>query len=228
MPEHLQEPQKLQKIESMSYSESRMSGKKKGAVIGGSIAVILAAIFANEGGYVDHPNDPGGKTNFGITEKVARGAGYKGDMRYFPKYCNGPEDICARDIYLENYIRKPGFIPIIELEPAVGLELVDSSVNFGPVKPSKWFQESLNELGDPGLMVDGEIGPRTIDGYKSLQVRYGKVLGCRFMLDRLDAKQLKDYYRQVAVNPKKQVFLKGWKNKRINNVDRDTCGKGLT
>lgn len=31
-----------------------------------------------EGGYSDHPYDPGGKTKYGITESTARSHGYKG------------------------------------------------------------------------------------------------------------------------------------------------------
>ena len=38
-------------------------------------------LIGHEGGYSDHPSDPGGKTQFGITEAVARAHGFTGDMR---------------------------------------------------------------------------------------------------------------------------------------------------
>ena len=44
----------------------------KQASIATAIALILSAVFAVEGGYVDNPKDPGGATNHGVTERVAR------------------------------------------------------------------------------------------------------------------------------------------------------------
>lgn len=42
---------------------------------------IFAAILSREGGYVDHPDDRGGPTHWGITLTTARANGYMGDMR---------------------------------------------------------------------------------------------------------------------------------------------------
>lgn len=205
----------------------RPSGLKAGAALVAAVGGILAGIYANEGGFVDHPDDPGGATRYGVTEKVARAAGYRGDMRWFPKHCEGPVTICADDIYLRDYIAGPGFLPVIEADPAVGGELVDSAVNFGPRPPSCWFQQAMNELGAAGLKVDCRIGPRTVGAYRALQLRVGAVPACVRTLDRLDAKQRADYERQVRVNPRKKVFLKGWLAHRIGNIDRKTCGKGI-
>ena len=41
-------------------------------------------LLGHEGGFVDHPKDPGGATRYGITQRVARANGYVGDMRNFP------------------------------------------------------------------------------------------------------------------------------------------------
>ena len=41
-------------------------------------------LLGHEGGFVDHPKDPGGSTRYGITQRVARANGYEGDMRNFP------------------------------------------------------------------------------------------------------------------------------------------------
>ncbi len=195
--------------------------------LGAAVALIMSATFDNEGGYVNHPKDPGGATNHGVTERVARAAGYRGDMRFFPKHCTGPVKICADSIYFEQYIKRPGFLPVIEADPAVGGELVDSAVNFGPPRPSRWFQQSMNELGGAGLSVDGKIGPATVRSYRTLQARLGEVAACVRTLDRLDAKQRAEYDRLVRVNPKLRAFYKGWIAHRIGNIDRKTCGRGL-
>ncbi len=42
---------------------------------------IFNAILGKEGGYVNHPDDKGGPTNWGITQAVARAHGFTGDMR---------------------------------------------------------------------------------------------------------------------------------------------------
>lgn len=202
----------------------------KGAAVGTAgaaaiIAGILGAIYADEGGYVNHPNDPGGATKYGVTEMVARRAGYRGDMRHFPMHCSASAKICADQIYVRDYIERPGFMPMVAIEPAVADELVNTTVNMGAPRPSRWFQQSLNDLGGR-VAVDGKIGPASIGAYKSVQVRFGKVAACVAMLDRLDARQRAEYDRLVARNPKLKVFHRGWVNHRIGNVDRRDCGKG--
>lgn len=203
---------------------------RRGAVAGGAMAVavagILAAVYADEGGYVNHPADPGGATNYGVTERVARQAGYRGHMRDFPMRCTESKPVCADLIYTRDYIERPGFMPLIPIEPAVADELVNTTVNMGAPRPSRWFQQSLNELSRAGLVVDGKVGPQTIAAYRVMQERFGKIRACTLMLDRLDDKQLAEYHRLVRVNPKLRVFLRGWINHRIGNVDRSRCGKG--
>lgn len=204
------------------------AGLKAGSAIAAAIAVILGGVYANEGGYVNNRNDPGGPTNFGVTQAVAREAGYRGDMRYFPKHCTGPVTICADDIYLKRYIVGPGFMPIVEAEPAVGGELVDSAVNFGPARPSCWFQQSINEQHFlKPLKVDCRIGSKTVRAFRDVQQHFGKIEACVATLDRLDGKQRAEYDRLVRVNSKLRTFHKGWIAHRIGNIDRKTCGKGI-
>src|SRR3546814_8286618 len=124
-------------------TEPAEASARKGALAGlGTLGIfrpgILTAVGLNEGGYVDQPNDPGGVTNHGVTEEVARADGFTGPMKDFPKEW-------ANDIIFKGYIKEPGFLPIIEISPAVGEEIVDSAVNFGPHRPSCWFQPRSEE-----------------------------------------------------------------------------------
>ncbi|OYW51199.1 MAG: secretion activating protein [Novosphingobium sp. 28-62-57] len=199
---------------------SRKSATAKKTGIAASIAVILAAVFAAEGGYVNDPIDPGGETNFGITKRVAVAHGYTGPMRDLPK------DKAGR-IYVSTYIEKPGFMPMVEIEPAVAEELVDTGVNMGPARPSRWFQQSLNEICGSGIGVDGKVGRATIGAYRSCQLRMGSKGLCIRILDRLDAKQSAEYDRLVRVNPALIRFRRGWQNHRVGNVSRSKCGSQI-
>lgn len=88
-----------------------MSTGKVWGSVGAAALAILGAVFALEGGYADNPADPGGKTNHGITEQVARQHGYQGDMRELPKGF-------AERIYAQDYIERPNFHRVIALSPA--------------------------------------------------------------------------------------------------------------
>jgi lysozyme family protein len=103
-------------------------------------------LLKHEGGYVNHPSDPGGATNMGITEAVARRVGYKGAMQDLPV------DLAKR-IYLEEYW-KP--MRAEELPPAVRYAVFDAAVNSGVSQSTRWLQRAL------GVADDGALGPKTL------------------------------------------------------------------
>lgn len=111
--------------------------------IAAALALILTAVFAAEGGYVNDPRDPGGETNHGITKRVAVANGYTGPMRDLTKDR-------SRQIYVLQYIEAPGYLPIVDRDMASAEEIVDSGVNAGPGRASRWLQQSLNLLNDGG------------------------------------------------------------------------------
>jgi lysozyme family protein len=119
----------------------------------------LAHVLIHEGGYVDHPEDPGGATNFGITLATLQGwrgrAVSKADVRALTKAEAG-------DIYRARYwdACRCGELP----EP-VALIVYDAAVNHGAARAAKLLQEAL------GVTADGRIGPVTLDAAGSAEPR---------------------------------------------------------
>ena len=195
------------------------AGKKWGSV-GAVIVAIIGTVFALEGGYSDNPADPGGKTNHGVTEQVARANGHQGDMKALPKGF-------AEQVYRRDYIERPNFHRVIALSPAVGEELVDAGVNAGPGRAARWFQQSLNHLSRGGVdyplvAADGQVGAQTLVAYQALERKRGRVKACELVLKLLDAQQGAHY---MSLN--KPTFIVGWADKRLGNVPLARCADSV-
>jgi lysozyme family protein len=193
----------------------KVAPKTAGGIAAAAIAMI-ASVIAVEGGYVNHPADPGGETNMGITKKVAVANGYVGPMRSLPRGV-------AESIYYQRYLVQPGYAALIPVDAAVTEELFDTSVNMGPSRPSTWFQRSTNALCGTTLRIDGQLGPGSVAAYRSCQAKIGAAPLCVATLGILDAWQSGEYARLIGANPKLQAFQKGWQANRIGNVDRARC-----
>lgn len=180
-----------------------------------TIESIINGVIEIEGGYVDHPSDPGGATKHGITEKVARANGYLGHMRDLPRST-------AYAIYHTRYVVGPNFDDVAAIDPKVAEELIDTGVNAGTDRAAKWYQEALNGLNErgkayPDIKVDGDIGPGTIAAHKAFRARRGKA-ATAIMLRALDAYQGYHYLTLARDNSKFEDFLNGWLLNRIGNV----------
>jgi lysozyme family protein len=106
----------------------------------------FAKLLMHEGGFSDHKDDPGGKTNFGITEAVARKHGFTGDMRSLSAEV-------AKRIYQKDYWDA---ISADELPAEIRYAMFDAAVNSGPGRAAKWLQACV------GVEPDGGIGPKTL------------------------------------------------------------------
>lgn len=193
--------------------------KRVAGGVAGVVGVILASVFAMEGGYVNNPKDPGGETNHGITKAVAVEHGYTAPMIDLPK-------TYAEQIYRQDYIEKPGYLPVIELSTAVGHKLVDAGVNAGTSRSSRWFQTSLNALNRggkdyPAIFVDGKVGADTVRAYQSLQTKRGKVTACEMVVKLVDAQQAAHYMSLTNLTD----FTPGWIDHRIGNVPISRCSE---
>ena len=109
-------------------------------------------LLGHEGGYSDHKADPGGKTQFGITEAVARAHGFAGDMRTLTR-----DE--AKRIYRKEYWEP---VRADELPQQVRFDVFDGSVNSGVKQSVKWLQRAA------GVTDDGIIGPKTLAAVHAL------------------------------------------------------------
>jgi lysozyme family protein len=142
-------------------------------------------LLGHEGGYSNHPADPGGKTRYGVTEAVAREVGYRGDMRELPL------DLAQR-IYKERYWDA---VQAESLPADVRYIVFDGAVNSGVVQSAKWLQRAC------GVRDDGVVGPQTIRAANALSP------------DGLKRKILAQRLRFLATLSNWPAFSRGWANR---------------
>ena len=110
----------------------------------------LKAILYHEGGYVNHPADPGGMTNLGVTKRVwEEWVGHEVDE----KAMRGLTPEMVAPLYKVKYWDK---IKGDDLPTGVDYCVFDAAVNSGPGRAAKWLQACV------GVEPDGGIGPKTL------------------------------------------------------------------
>ena len=110
----------------------------------------LAMILHHEGGYVNHPKDPGGMTNLGVTKRVYEDwVGYSVSEHTMQNLTE--EDVAP--IYKKNYWDR---INADQLPSVLDLCVFDFGVNAGTGRAAKYLQNLI------GTVADGGIGPNTL------------------------------------------------------------------
>ena len=110
----------------------------------------IRKILAHEGGYVNHPSDPGGATNKGITIAT---------FRSHIKRNGTIADLKALTVQQAVVVYKAQYWDKVrgdELPSGVDYTVADFAVNSGPSRAAKYLQKAL------GVTQDGSIGPNTI------------------------------------------------------------------
>lgn len=149
----------------------------------------IEVILKHEGGYINHPNDPGGETKYGISKRA------------FPN-----EDIKnltierAKEIYLKKYW-EPLNLCLIHDEN-LALHLFDHAVNAGTKTAVKMLQRIVK------TSEDGIMGPITANAANKDKCSLDKYIRARYT----------HYYKIAEQNPKLNVFLKGWM-KRVESTE---------
>lgn len=123
----------------------------------------FAALIGHEGGYVNHPNDPGGETKFGICK------------RSYPDVdiaALTPEQ--AQRIYFRDFWAR---LHIEQLPEGLRFQVFDAAVNSGAGNAVRWLQAAC------GVAPDGHIGAVTL---AALGRTPACVLVARFNANRLE------------------------------------------
>lgn len=138
-------------------------------------------ILRHEGGYVNHPQDPGGETNFGICKRTYPMV----DIRNLTE--QDAIRIYRRDFWSFQYDKMPYVI---------AAKTFDMAVNMGAKQAAKLLQRAA------GVADDGIIGPATIKAINGTDETG--------LLDNITAKQM-EYYKAVVNNkPTSSIFMAGW------------------
>jgi len=154
----------------------------------------LDAVLHHEGGFVNHPKDPGGMTNLGCTKRVwEEWVGHPVDEKAMRALT--PEDVAP--LYKKKYwdaVRGD------DLPDGVDYIVFDTAINSGPGRAIKFLQ------GCVGTDMDGALGPKTMAAVRAA-----------------DPKQLVEDYAKRRLSflqdlPTWGTFGKGW-SRRVAEVE---------
>ena len=154
----------------------------------------LEEVLRFEGGYADHPSDPGGATNMGITRKTL--ARWRTVTPWWSLAKTEVQSLGraeAAKIYRASYWDR---INAAKLPAGLDLALFDFAVNSGPARAVKTLQTRL------GLVADGQVGPLTLNAIKT---QIG-LKGAPGLINALCDQRL-DFLTRLATFA---VFRKGW------------------
>lgn len=160
---------------------------------------LIDRLLEREAGYVNHPADRGGPTNFGITQATLA-AWRRQPVSEFQVQALSKDE--ARAIYRANYFERPGLdcVP----DPQVQELLFDWAVNAGPAAAVKGLQKAV------GATPDGAIGPLT-------RAAVATVANWEALFYRLKALRAEQFMRILA-DASQAVFATGWAN-RLGEFD---------
>lgn len=147
-------------------------------------------VLHSEGGYVNHPKDPGSETNWGISKRSYPNVNIKALTRE-----------AAIEIYRRDFWIKPR---IAELPAPLAFQVFDAAVNSGTNRAIKWLQQAL------GIVPDGVWGPATDKALEWMEKQDGATaVALKYLSIRLN------FYTDLATWPS---FGKGWVRRVADNI----------
>lgn len=154
----------------------------------GNFETCLKEVLKHEGGYVDHPSDPGGATNLGVTKRVweewVKCNVTKGEIKSLtpemvkPLYRKRFWDACKCD----------------DLPSGLDYVVFDIAVNSGSGRAAKFLQSAV------GATPDGVVGNGTLTCVKRTTLSTLELIN--IICDRREL-----FYKSI---PNFSTFGKGW------------------
>ena len=166
----------------------------------GNFRKCLSIILHHEGGWANHPRDPGGMTNLGVTKKVyEEWVGHKVNEAIMRKLT---PDLVA-PLYKKKYwdVMKCDGIP-----RGLDLCVFDFGVNAGTNRSARYLQRLV------GVAEDGQIGPKTLIALTKKTASDG--VGS--LIDQFQEAR-RSYYKKL---PTFATFGRGWL-RRVDEVCTD-------
>ncbi|MHC1728566.1 MAG: glycoside hydrolase family 108 protein [Syntrophobacteraceae bacterium] len=173
-------------------------------------------VLRHEGGLVNHPQDPGGITNFGVSLRYLKKLGVIDPLDgYLYGDMDHDGDIDAEDIkkmtqdealriYKAQWWDRYKYGQICYLPTAA--KVFDFAVNAGPVRAGICLQKVLNKYWLAKLKQDGVIGPLTL-------VAINAILNPQYLLAVFKLEIIRFY-----ASLDKMVFLDGWVNRALDDL----------
>lgn len=180
-----------------------------------TVEQIINGIIAREGGYINHPDDAGGPTNYGITLRL-----YK---KYKPSATVQELKVLTKaqayQIYESEFYRNTKIDKLNQFSQKLTEEVLDTAVNMGPGTAIRFLQRTLNALNMKGQLysdidTDGGLGDRTIQALQGFYGHRGQA-GDQVLLKALNCLQAVRYIELAEANMANESFLYGWLDNRI-------------
>lgn len=163
----------------------------------------------HEGGLVDHPSDPGGLTNMGITWVTFKAWAPRLGLPKTPEALKSLSKSNAIYIYRQGYWNRLSGDDI--KSQSVAEIYFDAYVNSGNTAVMQ-MQTAVSNISER-IKIDGIPGPQTLGAINAADA---ETLFYKFKAVR------ERFYRNLAeIKPSMKVFLKGWLN-RINSFEYDS------
>lgn len=120
-----------------------------------SFQLALKEVLKDEGGYVNHPKDPGGATNKGITQ--ATYDAFRSPNRSVKLITDDEVALIYKSRYWDA-------VKGDQLPRGLDYAVFDFAVNSGPSKAATYLQQILK------VTTDGQIGPKTLEAAQKASV----------------------------------------------------------